>query len=49
VLEAPHPSPLSAHRGFLGCGHFALANAYLSEHHRQPIDWRLPDEAQMLA
>ncbi|MGF7135654.1 uracil-DNA glycosylase [Paraburkholderia sp. EB58] len=49
VLEAPHPSPLSAHRGFLGCGHFALANAYLTEHNRQPIDWRLPDEAQMLA
>ncbi|MFP3569174.1 uracil-DNA glycosylase [Paraburkholderia sp. SIMBA_030] len=49
VLEAPHPSPLSAHRGFLGCGHFASANAYLAKHGRQPIDWRLPDEAQMLA
>ncbi|HEY1997338.1 uracil-DNA glycosylase [Paraburkholderia sp.] len=49
VLEAPHPSPLSAHRGFLGCGHFALANQYLQTHNRQPIDWRLPDEAQMLA
>jgi uracil-DNA glycosylase len=49
VLEAPHPSPLSAHRGFLGCGHFALANQYLTDHHRAPIDWRLPDEAQMLA
>ena len=49
VLEAPHPSPLSAHRGFLGCGHFALANEYLTEHNRRPIDWRLPDEAQMLA
>lgn len=45
VLEAPHPSPLSAHRGFLGCGHFALANDYLRRHGRQPIDWRLPDEA----
>ncbi|WP_370650615.1 uracil-DNA glycosylase [Caballeronia sp. SL2Y3] len=43
VLEAPHPSPLSAHRGFLGCGHFARANAYLVEHGRAPIDWRLPD------
>ncbi|WP_250473141.1 uracil-DNA glycosylase [Caballeronia sp. GAFFF1] len=42
VLEAPHPSPLSAHRGFLGCGHFARANAYLVEHGRAPIDWRLP-------
>ncbi|CAB3759721.1 uracil-DNA glycosylase [Paraburkholderia humisilvae] len=49
VLEAPHPSPLSAHRGFLGCRHFALANAYLEAHGRQPIDWRLPDEAQVLA
>ncbi|MDF2181897.1 uracil-DNA glycosylase [Neptuniibacter sp. CAU 1671] len=43
VLQAPHPSPLSAHRGFLGCGHFSQANAYLSEHGRQPIDWRLPE------
>lgn len=49
VLEAPHPSPLSAHRGFLGCGHFALANEYLATHNRKPIDWRLPDEAQTLA
>ncbi|MFL9895692.1 uracil-DNA glycosylase [Paraburkholderia sp. RL17-381-BIF-C] len=49
VLEAPHPSPLSAHRGFLGCGHFAKANEYLAQHGREPIDWRLPDEAQMLA
>ena len=49
VLEAPHPSPLSAHRGFLGCGHFVKANDYLVEHGREPIDWRLPDEAQMLA
>ncbi len=49
VLEAPHPSPLSAHRGFLGCRHFALANDYLEAHGRTPIDWRLPDEAQMLA
>lgn len=43
VLEAPHPSPLSAHRGFLGCGHFQLANAYLTENGREPIDWRLPE------
>ncbi|MEX3789906.1 uracil-DNA glycosylase [Paraburkholderia sp. JPY432] len=49
VLEAPHPSPLSAHRGFLGCGHFAKANEYLMQHGREPIDWRLPDDAQMLA
>ena len=45
VLEAPHPSPLSAHRGFLGCGHFAAANTYLEQHERAVIDWRLPDVA----
>ncbi|MCP3708170.1 uracil-DNA glycosylase [Paraburkholderia sp. CNPSo 3274] len=49
VLEAPHPSPLSAHRGFLGCGHFAQANGYLQAHGRQPIDWRLPEEGLVLA
>lgn len=49
VLEAPHPSPLSAHRGFLGCRHFSLANDYLVEQGRTPIDWRLPDEAATLA
>lgn len=41
VLTAPHPSPLSAHSGFFGCGHFARANAFLEEHGRTPIDWRL--------
>jgi len=46
VLEAPHPSPLSAHRGFLGCGHFRLANEYLAANHRAQIDWRLPDTAE---
>jgi uracil-DNA glycosylase len=39
VLEAPHPSPLSAYRGFFGCGHFSRANAYLAEHDRGPITW----------
>ena len=39
VLSAPHPSPLSAHRGFLGCGHFLQANDYLVAHGLQPIDW----------
>ena len=42
VLRAPHPSPLSAHRGFLGCRHFSKANAYLAAHGMAPIDWRLP-------
>jgi uracil-DNA glycosylase len=39
VLTAPHPSPLSAHRGFLGCRHFSKANAFLAEHGRGTIDW----------
>ncbi len=43
VLETAHPSPLSAHRGFVGCGHFSKANQYLAAHGQGPIDWRLPD------
>lgn len=39
VLKAPHPSPLSAHRGFLGCGHFSKANAYLESKGESGIDW----------
>ena len=39
VLTAPHPSPLSAHRGFLGCRHFSKANHYLQQHGITPIDW----------
>ncbi len=42
VLRAPHPSPLSAHRGFIGCGHFSAANDYLVRRGRAPIDWSLP-------
>lgn len=42
VLTAPHPSPLSAHRGFIGCGHFSRANAYLQANGQPPIDWQLP-------
>lgn len=38
-LKAPHPSPLSAHRGFLGCGHFGKANAYLEKNGKTPINW----------
>lgn len=41
VLRAPHPSPLSAHRGFLGCGHFSAANRYLQGRGKKPIDWRI--------
>lgn len=39
VLEAPHPSPLSAHNGFFGCRHFSKANAYLLERGQAPIQW----------
>ncbi|MEL6380407.1 MAG: uracil-DNA glycosylase, partial [Pseudomonadota bacterium] len=39
VLTAPHPSPLSAHRGFLGCGHFEKANAWLTAKGHAPIQW----------
>lgn len=39
VLEAPHPSPLSAHRGFFGCRHFSQANAFLQQHGMPAIRW----------
>ena len=42
VLRAPHPSPLSAHRGFVGCGHFSAANQYLVRTGQAPVDWALP-------
>lgn len=45
VLKAAHPSPLSAHNGFLGCRHFSKANAFLEANGQTPIDWTLPDPA----
>lgn len=42
VLKAPHPSPLSAHRGFFGCRHFSKANGWLQKRGQEPIDWSLP-------
>ena len=39
VLTAVHPSPLSAYRGFIGCGHFSQANNYLLQHGQTPINW----------
>lgn len=42
VLRAPHPSPLSAHGGFMGCRHFSQCNDYLEVHGSSSIDWRLP-------
>lgn len=41
ILEAAHPSPLSAHNGFFGCKHFSKANQYLIEQGKQPIDWNI--------
>jgi uracil-DNA glycosylase len=41
ILQAAHPSPLSAHRGFMGCGHFSAVNHYLREKGEKEIDWRL--------
>ncbi len=43
ILKAPHPSPLSAYRGFFGCRHFSQANAFLEEHGVEPIDWQIED------
>lgn len=44
VLAGPHPSPLSAHRGFFGCRHFSKINEYLISRGQTPIDWQLPLE-----
>ena len=41
ILEAPHPSPLSAYRGFFGCKHFSKTNAFLEENGIEPIDWQI--------
>jgi len=43
VLSGPHPSPLSAYRGFFGCKHFSKANAYLQSVGKSPINWQLPE------
>jgi len=47
VLKAAHPSPLSAHNGFLGCGHFSRANAFLEAKGRGGIDWSLPESVDV--
>ena len=41
ILTAPHPSPLSAYRGFFGCKHFSRANEFLAQHGVKPIDWQI--------
>ncbi|MCD8230722.1 MAG: uracil-DNA glycosylase [Clostridiales bacterium] len=43
ILEAPHPSPLSAYRGFFGCRHFSKANQFLESNGIAPIDWQIED------
>ena len=43
VLTAPHPSPLSAYRGFFGCKHFSKANEFLIKNGLEPIDWQIND------
>lgn len=45
LLKSVHPSPLSAHRGFIGNGHFSRANQFLRQHGLEPIDWQLPKDA----
>ncbi len=44
ILQSAHPSPFSAHRGFLGNNHFTKADQYLRKHNRKPINWNLPAE-----
>ncbi|MEI6895513.1 MAG: uracil-DNA glycosylase [Colwellia sp.] len=44
ILVGPHPSPLSAYRGFFGCQHFSQANTWLAKKSMAPIDWQLPAE-----
>ena len=41
ILKAPHPSPLSAYRGFFGCKHFSKANEFLVKNGETPIDWQI--------
>lgn len=48
VLEGPHPSPLSAYRGFFGCKHFSRANQWLQEQGQAPVDWVLPGKEELL-
>lgn len=47
ILEAPHPSPLSAYRGFFGCRHFSQTNAFLEAHGEAPIDWQIENIGQV--
>ena len=46
ILEAPHPSPLSAYRGFFGCKHFSQTNEFLKANGLDPIDWQIENRAE---
>ena len=46
ILEAPHPSPLSAYRGFFGCRHFSKTNEFLIQNGLEPIDWQIENKEQ---
>ncbi|MFU8832008.1 MAG: uracil-DNA glycosylase, partial [Wenzhouxiangella sp.] len=48
VLTAPHPSPLSAHRGFLGCRHFSRANTWLESRGQTPVDWKITSKSKSI-
>ncbi len=48
ILEGPHPSPLSAFRGFFGCKHFSKANEWLIQQGETPIDWSLPGKEALI-
>ncbi|MGL1936155.1 MAG: uracil-DNA glycosylase [Fibrobacterales bacterium] len=48
ILKTTHPSPFSAHRGFLGSNHFSLCNAYLQQHNKKIINWQLPNQSNSL-
>ncbi|HET8848697.1 MAG TPA: uracil-DNA glycosylase [Marinobacter sp.] len=48
VLDGPHPSPLSAYRGFFGCRHFSKANQWLEQQGRAPVNWALPSKAELI-
>ena len=48
ILKSVHPSPLSAYRGFFGCGHFSAANRYLEEQGLKQINWQLPEQEDAL-
>ena len=47
ILKAPHPSPLSAYRGFFGCHHFSQANKVLADNGIEPIDWQIENKWKM--